>query len=92
MKSLTLSSLEKTHNPGGHTCNPQTTIDDTNELKYSGICCKVYRTPNTPLGYTDDLAACCLGTHTVDKVLGIVYNLRYTCNNFDSKEHLFSNT
>ena len=41
------------------------------ELKESGLCCKIYRTPSTPLGYADDLAAYCTSKQKLDSSKGI---------------------
>ena len=42
-------------------------------LKESGLCAKIYATPSTPLGYADDLAACCLTKRKTDAVMDVVY-------------------
>ena len=43
-------------------------------LKESGICCKIYTTPSTPLGYADDVATCCVSKLKLDKAMDIVYS------------------
>ena len=43
-------------------------------LRDSGLCAKIYRTPSTPLGYADDLAAVCLSKRRTDAVMDAVYN------------------
>ena len=42
-------------------------------LRDSGLCAKIYRTPCTPLGYADDLATCCLTKRKTDSVMLVVY-------------------
>ena len=44
------------------------------QLKNSDICCKLYRTPSTPLGYADDVATCCLSKHKLDRAMTIVHD------------------
>ena len=43
-------------------------------LKEADISCKIYRTPSTPLGYTDDITTCCVSKFKLDKAMDIVYN------------------
>ena len=43
-----------------------------NELKCSGLCCKLYRTPSTPMGYADDLATCSTSKYNLDKAINVV--------------------
>ena len=43
------------------------------DLKKSGLCCKLYRIPSTPLGYADDVATCCLSKQRLDKTMDLVY-------------------
>ena len=43
------------------------------DLKKSGLCCKLYRIPSTPLGYADDVATCCLSKRRLDKAMELVY-------------------
>ena len=43
-----------------------------NELKCSGLCCKLYRTPSTPVGYADDLATCSTSKYNLDKAINVV--------------------
>ena len=43
-------------------------------LRDSGLCAKIYATPSTPLGYADDLAACCLSKRKTDDVMDAVYS------------------
>ena len=43
------------------------------DLKKSGLCCKIYRTPSTPLGYADDVATCCLSKQRLDKAMALVH-------------------
>ena len=40
-------------------------------LRDSGLCAKIYNTPSTPLGYADDLAACCLSKRKTDAVMAL---------------------
>ena len=42
------------------------------ELKSSGLCCKLYRTPSTPVGYADDLATCSTSMYNLDRAIDIV--------------------
>ena len=42
------------------------------ELKVSGLCCKLYRTPSTPVGYADDLTTCSTSKYNLDKAIDIV--------------------
>ena len=44
------------------------------DLKRSGLCCKLYQTPSTPLGYADDVATCCLSKNKLDSAMDIVHN------------------
>ena len=39
------------------------------ELKVSGLCCKLYRTPSTPVGYADDLATCSTSKYIIYGIL-----------------------
>ena len=54
------------------------------DLKRSGLCCKLYRTPSAPLGYADDIAACCLSKQKLDRAIDLVHahgcTLRYELN------------
>ena len=43
------------------------------ELKDSKLCCKIYRTPSSPLGYADNIAAASTSKHHVDQILNIVH-------------------
>ena len=43
-------------------------------LMNANICCKIYRTPSTPLGYADDVATCCLNKQKLDRAMEIVYS------------------
>ena len=43
-------------------------------LRDSGLCAKIYRTPSTPQGYADDLAAACISKRRIDEVMSAVYN------------------
>ena len=43
------------------------------DLKKSGLCCKLYRIPSTPLGYADDVATCCLSKQRLDRTMDLVY-------------------
>ena len=36
------------------------------ELESSGLCCKIYKLPGSPVGYADDLAACSLDKQSVE--------------------------
>ena len=38
------------------------------------VCCKIYRTPSAPVGYADDIAACCRLKNDLDKVMTAVDN------------------
>ena len=49
-----------------------------NDLKESNMCCKIYKTPSTPVGYADDLAAACKSKMKMDHVMEIVYAHRRT--------------
>ena len=42
-------------------------------VQNSGICCKIYRTPSAPVGYADDLAACCRQQRDLKRVMQIVH-------------------
>ena len=44
------------------------------KLRDSGLCAKIYTTPSAPLGYADDLAACCLSKRKTDAVMAAVYD------------------
>ena len=44
-----------------------------NDLKESNMCCKIYKTPSTPVGHADDLAAACKSKMKMDHVMEIVY-------------------
>ena len=44
------------------------------KLKDSDLCCKIYNTPSTPLGYADDIATCCSSKHRTDMAMGIVHD------------------
>ena len=44
------------------------------ELKKENICCKLYTTPSTPLGYADDVATCCLTKRRLDRAMDIVHS------------------
>ena len=39
------------------------------ELRDSGLCCQIYRTPSVPVGYADDMAAACSTKHNIDMVI-----------------------
>ena len=41
------------------------------QLRNSGLCCKVYRTPSTPVGYADDLATGCINSLRLEQVRNI---------------------
>ena len=43
-------------------------------LKNEGICCKIYTTPSTPLGYADVIPTACLTKSKLDRAMDIVYN------------------
>ena len=47
------------------------------QLKESGYCCKLYGTPSTPVGYSDDLATGCYNARLIDRVMEVVY--RHGC-------------
>ena len=56
-------------------------------LKNSGNCCSIYRTPSTIVGYADDLAACTCAKKSMDNVLQLVENNGRTCRyNFNAKK------
>ena len=42
------------------------------DLKASGLCCRLYRTPSTPVGYADDLAMCSTSIFKLDRAIDIV--------------------
>ena len=44
------------------------------KLKETKICCKIYTTPSTPLGYADDVATCCLSKRKLDHAMDIVHS------------------
>ena len=44
------------------------------DLKKSGLCCKLYRTPSTPLSYADDIATCCLSKRKLDNAMDLVHS------------------
>ena len=46
-------------------------------LKNSGLCCRIGYVPSTPVGYADDLAACCLTERRLDSAMQIVH--RHGC-------------
>ena len=43
-------------------------------LKNAEICCKLYTTPSTPLGYADDVATACLSKNKLDQAMDIVHS------------------
>ena len=43
-------------------------------MQQMNICCKIYRTPSAPVGYADDMAACCRIKNDLDKVMTTVEN------------------
>ena len=53
-------------------------------LKNSNLCCKIYRVPSLPVGYADDLAACCLDQDRLRRSMDVVHahgrNWRYDFN------------
>ena len=56
-------------------------------LKNSANCCSIYRTPSTPVGYADDLAACTCAKKSMDNVLQLVENHGHTWRyNFNAKK------
>ena len=42
------------------------------KIKDSYVCCRIYRTPITPVGYADDLAACCRSEDNLNRVMHLV--------------------
>ena len=42
-------------------------------LMNSNLCCKLYETPNSPVGDTNDFAQCFLAKNKVDRAMYIVY-------------------
>ena len=42
------------------------------DLKSSGLCCMLYRTPSTPVGYAYDLATCSTSKYKLDRAIDIV--------------------
>ena len=44
------------------------------DLKNAEICCKLYATPSTPLGYADDVATACLLKNKLDQAMDIVHS------------------
>ena len=47
------------------------------ELRDSNLCCEIYRTPSTPVGYADDIATRCKSKVSMDRSMEIVY--RHGC-------------
>ena len=43
------------------------------DLRESKVCCMIYKTPSTPVGYADDLAAACNSKPKMDRAMEIVY-------------------
>ena len=43
------------------------------EIRDSGLCCQIYRTPSVPVGYADDMAAACPNKHNIDLVISKAY-------------------
>ena len=43
------------------------------EIRDSGLCCNIYKTPSAPVGYADDMAAACPSKHNVDMVINSAY-------------------
>ena len=43
-----------------------------NDLRSSGLCCRIYRTPSAPVGYADDLATYSTSTYNLDKAINEV--------------------
>ena len=43
-----------------------------NTLILSNACCKIYRTPSAPVGYADDIAACCRRQYDINRVMRAV--------------------
>ena len=41
------------------------------DLKASGLCYRLYRTPSTPVGYADDLATCSTSKFKLDRAINI---------------------
>ena len=46
-------------------------------LRNEGICCKIFATPSTPLGYANEIATACITKSKLDRAMEIVYN--YGC-------------
>ena len=44
------------------------------KLKDSDLCCKIYDTPSTPLGYANDIATCCSSKNRTDRAMSIVHD------------------
>ena len=43
-----------------------------NALRQSNVCCRIYRKPGSPVGYADDIAACCRIQNNLDRIMNIV--------------------
>ena len=43
------------------------------EIRDSGLCCQIYRTPSVPVGYADDMAAACPSKYKLDRVIDKAY-------------------
>ena len=39
------------------------------QLQNADLCCRIGRIPSAPVGYADDLAACCLSEKKLDGAL-----------------------
>ena len=58
-----------------------------NDLKHSGLCCKIYMIPSTPVGYADDLATCSTSKYKLDRAIDVVVaHGRTWCYNFNAKK------
>ena len=44
------------------------------DMQQLNVCCKIYRTPSAPVGYADDMAACCRLKNELDMVMTAVNN------------------
>ena len=43
-----------------------------NDLKHSGLCCKIYMIPSMPVGYADDLATCSTSKYKLEQAIDVV--------------------
>ena len=43
------------------------------EIRDSGLCCQIYKTPSVPVGYAYDMAAACPSKYKLDRVIDKAY-------------------